>query len=160
MKQINIEKKPKSRLLLILLMALMVAFAAGLTSCGSDEEVTDDDIDYAMNEGSDDSIKADPKDIAEAQALNKDVDNFIGTWKASSSEAENLYGSLEFTINEDGTFEADVTEEHFTGTWTKVDQGISYTGELMKGSMYYGDFGKMVIENKEDGVRVVVNRVN
>lgn len=155
------ENRLSLKLITLLAIVLMLSFCMVFTGCGSDDELTDDDIDYIMNEGAEDAPEADPKQVAKAKALNQDTNNFIGKWKATSDEAKNLYGSLEISINEDGTFDADVTGESFSGTWTKVDNGISYTSELMKGKIYYGDYGKLVIEDNENGdIRVVLNKVN
>ena len=156
------ENKLLKKLLPVLLLTLIMGFCLSFTGCGDDEEVTDDDIDFIMNEeGMEDSTKADPKKIAKAKALNQSAESFIGKWSATSSEAQNLYGNLEITINEDGTFEGNVTDEDISGTWTKTDKGISYKCDLMGGSMYYGDHGKMVIEDNENGdVKVVMNKVN
>lgn len=152
-----------SKLILILLLSLMLAFCAGLTGCGSDDEMSDDDIDYIMNEGAEEggAPAPDPEQVEKAKALNQEADNFIGTWAATSGEAENLYGNLQITINEDGTFEGNVTEEEISGTWTKVDNGITYKCDLMKGKIYYGEYGKLVIEDNENGnVKVVLNKVD
>ena len=156
------ESNLLKRLMPALLLALMLAFCLSFTGCGDDDEITDDDIDYVMNEeGMEDSIKADPKDVAKAKTLNQSAESFIGKWSATSSEAQNLYGNLEITINSDGTFEGNVTDEDISGTWTKTDEGIVYKCDLMRGSMYYGDFGKMVLEDNENGdVKVVMNKVN
>lgn len=157
------DTRIKNRFLVpALMLALVMAFCIGFTGCGDDEEVTDADIDYVMNEeGMDDAIKADPKDVAKAKTLNQSAESFIGKWTVTSDEAKDLYGNLEITINDDGTFDGNVTGEDISGTWTKTDEGIAYKCDLMKGSMYYGDFGKMVIEDNENGdIKLVMQKVN
>ncbi|MBQ6401024.1 MAG: hypothetical protein IJI20_01920 [Firmicutes bacterium] len=153
----NTTEHKKHRMLIALLLAVMVAFAFGLTGCGEEEELSDDDIDYMLNEGADQPTTVDKKKASEARELNKNIDNFIGTWEATSEEAKNLYGHLKITINDNGTFDADVTDEKFSGTWTKIDGGISYTSELMSGKIYYGETCRMIIE--DSGVRVTMRKV-
>lgn len=145
------------RLLIAFLLMVCVAFAFGLTGCGSEDELSDDDIDYMLNEGADQPTTVDKKKASEARELNKNIQNFVGTWEATSEEARNLYGHLRITINDDGTFDADVTDEKFSGTWTKIDGGISYTSELMNGKIYYGDTCRMIIEDSD--VRVTMRKV-
>lgn len=162
MKAYRTSENKGSKLVLLLLMCLVLAFSMCMVGCG-DDEVTDDDIDYAMNEGgSDDPDSGESvKGAAKAKVLNQDVSNFYGTWEATSGEAVNLYGNLKITINEDGTFDANVTDEEMSGTWTKSDTGINYKCDYMRGSIYYGDHGKLVIEDNENGdVKVVLNKVN
>ena len=140
-----------------ILVILMICIVS--TGCGADGEMTDDDLDYIMNEEVEDNTNVDPSKAAEAEALNKDEKNFIGSWSATSEEARNLYGNLEITINADGTFDADVTGEVFSGTWTMGDSGISYESELMKGNIFYGNHGRLVIEDVDNGnIRLVLNR--
>lgn len=145
--------KKHSKIIAMILAALMAfGFAFTLTACGSADP---DDIDYEMNEDSGSSNSNQPKS-QKAREMNQDEENFYGTWKATSSDAENLYGHLIITINEDGTFDADVTEEKFSGTWKKINGGISYTSELMNGKIYFGESLDMVIEDA--GVSVTLQK--
>ncbi len=142
------------RKLLSLLLALLMAFsfAFTLTSCNSADP---DDIDYEMNEEEGSSNANLPKS-KKALEMNADEENFYGTWKATSSDAENLYGHLIITINDDGTFDADVTDEKFSGTWKKSNMGITYTSDLMSGKIYFGETLDMVIE--DEGVSVTLQK--
>ena len=79
------------------------------------------------------------------QELNAEEESFYGKWVATSAHAEYLYGNLELTINEDGTFDANVTEIPFQGTWEKTEDGISFDSEYITGKMYFGKKCKMVI---------------
>ena len=146
--------KSKKQLLSMMLAALMAfSFAFALTSCGSADP---DYIDYEMNEDDSGTSNQNKPQSKKAQEMNAQEDNFYGTWKATSSDAENLYGHLIITINEDGTFDADVTDEKFSGTWKKTSGGISYTSELMNGKIYFGESLDMVIEDA--GVSVTLEK--
>lgn len=157
--------KNSKKLTVLLLMAFVLAFGGILTACGSssEEALDDSDIDYALNEGEMDKLQVDPSKASQAQKLNEDKENFYGTWTATSPEAQNLYGHLEITINDDGTFDADITNEKFSGTWTKIDGGISYTSELISGKFYYGPTCQMIIqengETAEDDISVTLEKV-
>ena len=157
--------KSTKKITLLLLMACVLAFSGILTACGTASEepqLDESDIDYALNEGEMDNIKVDPSKASEAQKLNQEEENFYGTWVATSPEAQNLYGHLEITINENGTFDADITDEQFTGTWKKIDGGISYTTEAISGKFYYGPTCQMIIqengETAEDDIRVTLEK--
>ena len=143
-----------------LLIALLLGMGACLTACG--EEDIDEDInvsdDYALNEDLEVQPSKNKTLIKKAQEMNKDPQNFLGTWEATSDEAKNYYGHLIITINEDGTFDADVADEKFSGTWTKIDGGISYTSELMSGKLFYGDTCEMIIDNPEKDIKVYLKQ--
>ena len=85
-----------------------------------------------------------------AAKMNQEEENFYGTWVATTEKAEYLYGNLELTITEDGTFTGNVTEEDFSGTWKKTDTGIRFDSELLSGELYFGDKCKMVIYDEYD----------
>lgn len=143
----------KRTTIIALMSALMLIFSTGifLTSCGiGDEADTEEEILYQMNEGEDgvQTATVDKKTADKAKKLNENEENFYGTWVAYGGDAENLYGNLEVTINEDGTVKILVTDEKDAGTWEKIDGGISYTAELMSGKIYYGPTCTMVIENE------------
>lgn len=161
-------KTGKHRLIpLLLLLPMALAFA--LCACGSEEEEDaagggvdvaeyQEYADAADETMSDEQIRQSAELASKAAEMNKEEDNFYGTWKATSQHAVDLYGHLEITINRNGTFDADVTDEIFSGTWKKIEGGISYTSELMEGKIFYGKTCRMVIEN--DGESVTMKKVS
>lgn len=152
----------KKKNLIALAFALVLTLSLGmvLSSCGeeADDATVDEDLIYQMNEGEDGEqpTSLDKKKVEQARKLNEDEENFYGTWVAYGPEVENLYGSLEVTINEDGTVDIDVTGEKDSGTWHKIDGGISYKGELMAGKIYYGPTCQMIIEEKSEDSTISV----
>ena len=163
MKKKNAKGFERSRFVAFLLLAVMLVSCIALTGCGSEEEeLTDSDIDSIMIEGGgEEALPNDPKKAAIAEEKNKDEDSFIGTWVADSPEAYELYGNFKLTINEDGTLDADITDEKFSGTWRKVDKGITFTSEYMKGNIYYIKTGHIVINDIENGdTTVVMHKAN
>lgn len=151
-------KKEMLTKILPLLLCLLLATAFALTACGGEE---DDEAanNYGAPKG--DKVEVDPYSQMsdaelealkkEAEVMNKDKDNFIGTWKADDEVAYDLYGGLVVTINEDGSFIADVSngEEIYHGTWKKSPDGVEFTSELLSGTLYYGDTCQMTINNSE-----------
>ncbi|MBR0127574.1 MAG: hypothetical protein IJL99_04870 [Firmicutes bacterium] len=135
------EKKKIISLILAGVFALSSAFA--FTACGSGDDQQSGD-DQTVSQLSDEEL------AAKAEELNKDETNFFGTWEATSNNAKYLYGHLLITINEDGTFDADITDEKFSGTWEKIDGGIKYDSELIHGKLFFGKKCRMVIEEETE----------
>lgn len=136
------------------LLAVMLTMSFLLAGCGSSNE--DDDIavpdDVSLMDTPDYTKSNDPKLASKAEALNKDPENFYGTWISTSADAENLYGTLEITIKEDGTFNADITDMKMSGSWKKIDGGIAFSNDLISGEIYYGPTCVMTFrEYTEDG---------
>ena len=143
----------KNKILVIMSLVIVLSFSCFLlTSCGNNESADSE------NNNKTDYSEMTPEELEkESIELNKSEDNFYGTWEATSDNAEMLYGHLKITINEDGTFDADVTDEVFSGTWEKIDGGIEYHSELMNGQLFYGKKCKMVIEDSE--IKVTLTKV-
>ena len=135
-------KKKILALVLAGVFALSSAFV--FTGCGSRDEEKPAGDDQEIAQLSDEEL------AEKAEELNKDEANFYGTWKATSANAEYLYGHLLVTINKDGTFDADITDEKFSGTWKKIDGGIEYDSELIHGKFFYGKKCRMVIEEQTE----------
>lgn len=153
------DRKKILALLLALVMSASAAFA--LTGCGSDEEeqppaaTEEEEIDVGSLNLMDnpEATKAkDPKLESKAKKLNEAPESFYGTWVSNSADTENLYGNLEITILENGTFKANITGENLKGTWKKIDGGIEYKNEYISGKIYYGPTCIMTFEEfTEDG---------
>lgn len=156
----------KRNKLILILLSLVMAFSLSFALCacgGSNEGEESEDLELeAMEEETSSLSEEEQKALAsKAVELNKDEANFFGTWKATSSNAANLYGKLELSINEDGTVVMDVADEHLEGTWEKVDGGIHFENELFEGDFYYGDKCQMIIKEieEDDEIQVVLTKV-
>ena len=145
------NERIKKILSLVLVLVMAVAFTFTLSACGSSE---DEDVNAkpGFEEETDpyeDLSDAEKTALKEkANVMNKDEKNFYGTWKGDDV-AYDIYGDLTVTINEDGTCRIVSGDEDLSGTWKKIDGGISYNTELMHGKFYYGDTCQMTIENSE-----------
>ncbi|MDD4199951.1 MAG: hypothetical protein PHS19_01030 [Eubacteriales bacterium] len=123
----------------IMLLSMIVLFSA----CGfNDKDQQNNASDTSASEKEQIYTNADGKTQEE---LNAEDDNFYGSWTATSGSAQNLYGNLDMTINENGTFDGNVTGEDFSGTWKKIDEGISFESVYINGEMYFGERCRMVI---------------
>ena len=143
----------KNRILVIVSLVIALSVSCLLiTSCDNKESE-----DSGKKKKTDYSEMTPEELEKESIELNKSEDNFLGTWEATSDNAEMLYGHLKITINEDGTFDADVTDEVFSGTWEQIDGGIEYHSELMNGQLFYGKKCKMVIEDSD--IKVTLTKV-
>lgn len=121
-----------------------------------DDETISDDPARDSDEEFDQLLvdKANKTSNKDAKSLNSDASNFYGTWSATSERAKYLYGNLDITINQDGTFNANVTGEDFSGTWTKTDYGIHFDNEYLWGVMYYNDKCNMIFDDDDMAIRL------
>lgn len=122
---------------------MLFSFAA----CGSS------DSDNASTEATQPSSKSDG--VVKVDVPTKD---FFGTWTADSEKAEYLYGSLEITINEDGTWKGDITGEKLHGTWEELDYGVHLFDEVLEweSDLFYTANDNFVLS--EDGMKVVLTK--
>lgn len=140
------------KILLIAVLSLTVMFA--FTACGSDKV---EDEDQSQVNQLQTYTNAEGKTQEE---LNKAQDNFYGTWSGDGSgHVEELYGNLEITILEDGTFKGNVTGEDFGGTWEKVEDGIEIDSIYITGKMYFGEKCNLVIY-EDEATPVVLTKKN
>lgn len=145
----------KKKVFTLILSGVMAFGAFAITGCG-DKNSSDNSTKATKETTIEESQLA-----SKATEMNKDEENFYGKWKATSDNAENLYGYLEISINEDGTVIMDMTDEHLEGTWEKVDGGIHFTNELFDGDFFYGKKCKMVIREieEDDNIQVTLTKV-
>lgn len=137
--------------LVVLTIFVITVFA--FAGCGNDAKTSDNDSATATSALSSSELKA------KAEEMNNDKESFYGTWVATSDKAEYLYGNLEITINEDGSFTGNVTQEDFSGTWEKAENGIEFSSVLLSGELYFGDTCKMVIYDEYD-TKVTLKKVD
>ena len=116
--------KKKLIIVALVVLAAIVALVFGLKSAGGSK--TDSDV---PAEGTEDVVESDVMDngisfdeeeegadIVKVEAPDED---FYGTWTATSGMALYLYGNIDITIKEGGTWSGNITEEDMSGTWTR-----------------------------------------
>lgn len=131
------------------LMACIMLLA--FTACGSADNSQEDEGNNAK--ATQVTTKADG--VVKVDVPNKD---FYGTWTGDSDKAEYLYGSLEITINEDGSWTGDITGEKLHGTWTEEDFGIHLHDEVLEweSDLFYTDKDNFVLS--EYGMKIVLTK--
>ncbi len=83
----------------------------------------------------------------------KAVDEFIGSWTATSARASYQYGMVNITIEEGGTWNGYIAYEDLKGTWTEIEDGIHLTSDLFDGDLKFtkDDVLVMLYSPNEDG---------
>ena len=149
----------KRILYLILVLMMSVSMAGLLAACGDQEDETSE----STAESTEATTEAATTETSGGIVLVKtQTDNYYGTWTAESGKAEYLYGTLEFTINDDNTWEGDVNYEKLHGTWEETDLGIHLDDVVLdwKAELNYTEKGKFVLTEDDLGVgsRIVLTK--
>lgn len=156
----------KRRITALMLMLMMTFSAAALASCGNSGEDFDADTentyedDYLNsimeieNDGPSDFDQ--PKyeseeDGAEVVKAEHPVEDFYGTWEATSQRSAYMYGNVDINIKEDGTWKGNITEENFRGKWTYENGDViikDFEG-VIDFTLFYNDDGYLMFCNNE-----------
>ena len=70
---------------------------------------------------------------------------FYGSWEATSDRAAYLYGSFDITVNEDGTWQATVSDENLGGTWEAEDDHLHMDNEIFSFDLSFEESGKLLL---------------
>ena len=94
-------------------------------------------------------------DEAVVTIVEKEKASYFGEWEATSDLAHYLYGNIEVTVKEDGTWSGEISGEPFGGKWT--DEGdhlhMDDGGELFTFDLAFSDNGNlMLIDTDSDDV--------
>ena len=155
--------------LLAIIMALILALT--FTSCGEKKDAEDaaqDQQTTEVEQAEEDLLESGDDEIDtsnttteyydeelgdyEIKKVNQDKDAFYGTWIATSEVAEYYYGNVTITVKKGGKWSGIVTDEKLSGTWTKNDEGLSLTSELLDVTLSFTDAGKLIMqEDTGDG---------
>ena len=102
----------------------------------SAEGLVDENGDLVEQGGNGIEFKEEDED-AHLAFVGKDVDDYVGTWTATSDKAIYLYGNLDVTVNADGTWTGNVTGEKIGGNWKQVGDRLHMENELFSFDMAY-----------------------
>lgn len=129
----------------------------------SETAVTEDNQDYVMPEevvleddpttkDYDNGINFDEEiEDAEIEYKKSSVDDFIGSWEATSGQSAYFYGNVDLTINPDGTWTGNITEEPLKGKWKEQGGGIYLTSEIFNCNLTFTADGTLIMqEDYED----------
>ena len=165
----------KRRILIATIIVLLVAVAAAvfaLTHRAPKERHIDvDDIDEAIEE-IDEANEAgevpdygngidfdEEADGAELSFSKSDVNNYYGTWVATSDQALFLYGKIKLTIKDNKTWSGIVVDEEESGTWTFDGTAMKLSSEFFNVSLSFTEDGKMIMQEDREGDGEYLNTV-
>lgn len=147
----------KKLLALLMIVTLSICLFPACSNTEEDVDANDvtveeemEDAEIAQFEDEDESIELKTKTV--------DDSFFYGTWEAETDRASYMYGNVTITINEDGTWDGNITEEEVTGTWEHKGEGIRLTSELIPFNMVYSSNNNVILQETDDAVRVVLTR--
>jgi len=145
------------------------------TGTDIEEMADDDDDDYEDDEEID--MSALDKIIEEESDIDNDVefdeesegaqlrfrkaaeDDFMGTWVATSGQAEFMYGNVTINILPLNKWTANIAEEDFNGTWEYDDGYLVMTSELINLRLSFTSTGTLVMQEDRDGSGEYINTV-
>ncbi len=126
----------KDKKWIYIIVALVVIVAAGaffaIKNSGSadskpaeaNEDVVDTDDSFengiAFDEEEEDAV---------IEKVDAPAEDFVGSWSATSDMSNYLYGNIDVTVKDDGTWTGNITEEDVKGTWTKEGTDLHLVSE-------------------------------
>lgn len=58
------------------------------------------------------------------------VDEFVGSWTATSDQAMYQFGNVDINVKADGKWDGNIATEEMEGTWTETPDGIHLTNSF------------------------------
>lgn len=95
---------------------------------------------------------------AQNKYVQHDASDFVGTWTATSSQTEYIFGNVDLSIQEDGSWSGSVADTQLKGTWKEADEGIrlhSTNFDYIYYTLSYTD-GNVVVLRRDDGAKAVI----
>lgn len=92
-------------------------------------------------------------DDAEIEIIKKSPDAFVGSWTATSAQAEFQYGMVNISIKAGGTWNGYIAYEDLKGTWEETEDGIHLTSDIFDCDLKFtkDDLLVMFYSPNEDG---------
>lgn len=163
-KRMKISKRYLSVFLLLLMVVFMTAACSGSSGDASaaddqssEEVAVENQVDpnaeiIYMPEGTGISFDEEIED-AQLEFVESDTSAYIGSWESTSDRATYLYGNVDLTIKDDGTWTGNITEEDFEGTWEAAGDHIHMNNEIFSFDLSFEKSGKLIlIETGDDHV--------
>ena len=86
------------------------------------------------------------------QKAPSNIGMFIGSWTAPSDMAQYLYGNVDLTIKEDGTWKGNITGEDLGGKWVQQGDQLHMQNDMFSFDLAFNTAGKLfMIEKDPDG---------
>lgn len=123
-----------------------------------EDEVDDVDsgsdiIDESLTEKKTNGISFDQEnDETEVNPVKSDVSKYYGKWTATSDRAQYLYGNVDITINQDGTWGGTITDEKIGGKWKDFGDHLRLQSKIFSFDVAFDKTGNLImIEKNADG---------
>ena len=167
--------KKKTTIILILIGLALIGILGGWIAVNHDSsaeivaedvEADPDDLtepdDFELEERDEGNGIAfdEESDGAVVETVEKDVSDFFGEWEATSDQGLYLYGSIDITVNEDGTWDGEITEEPLSGTWEDQGDHIHMNNEIFSFDLAFSNSGNLVLidTDSDDVIYTVLTR--
>lgn len=145
---------------MFIVLSLCLITACGDSKSGSTEEPTANDVseEETVLTEEQEKVLIDEEDGDDFKTINIDTSKFYGSWVGNTERAKFMYGNLEITINEDGTWTGNITDESIEGTWEKTNNGLKLKSDIIPFNFVYSSNGNYVLQEEDDAVRVVLTK--
>jgi len=153
----------------IAILAFIMIFS--FTACkSSDDTSADGDVNEQVEEMEDEELVEMPEgedtvypeeiDGAVIEKVKTDSSKYVGTWEGRSFHAVELYGNIEVTVNKNGTWTANITEDNLSGTWKDEGDHLHMESEAFVFDLAFDKEGALVlIEGEgEDALNTVLEK--
>lgn len=153
-------KESIRKMLCIMLVVSMSLFLAG---CGSKseepaaqeaEEIEEISADELIEEGEEDYDNGiyfeEEMDGAEVVTQKKDAGEFVGSWTATSGQALYQYGNVDITVEADGKWSGNISDEALEGTWKESGDGIYLTSDIFECQLAFSESGALIMQYSPD----------
>lgn len=99
-------------------------------------------------------------DEAVIERVEADESDFYGTWVAKSDRAQYLYGNIEVTVKEDGTWTGNITDEELSGKWTAKGDHLHMNNDLFSFDLAFDKYGDLIFidSEAEDDINIVLSK--
>lgn len=112
----------KSKLIkLIISASISVIMLASFAACGNNEDTSNNETKATTKT----EQSTDPTVSTDVDGRDIDDESFYGTWISDSGKTQALFGDFSITFNEDGTYDAVVTGESISGTWSRDGEQVT-----------------------------------
>ncbi|MBQ6440342.1 MAG: hypothetical protein IJJ06_09510 [Mogibacterium sp.] len=116
----------------------------------SAEGLVDENGELVEQEGSGIEFEQE-EDNAKLAFVKKDPSAFYGSWTATSDKAIYLYGNIDITVKENGTWTGNITGEKLGGKWEQVGDHLHMDNDLFSFDLSFESSGEMIlIETGDD----------
>ena len=80
-----------------------------------------------------------------------DVSEFVGNWVATSDKAAFMYGNVTLSVNSNGTWLANITDEKLEGTWEKEGDCLHMNNSMFSFDLAFDKGGNLIMIEHFDG---------